>query len=76
MAKRNPDLEEKNVEDAYNFALQMLKQVKVGNIKKIKLNKLVENKNVRQRKDEGVRRWFLDDYFDFIVWYNKDKEIS
>ncbi len=30
---------------------------------------LVENKNVRQRPDEGFRRWFLNDYFDVIVWY-------
>lgn len=30
---------------------------------------LVENKSVRQRPDEGFRRWFMNDYFDLIVWY-------
>lgn len=30
---------------------------------------LVENKNVRQRPDEGFRRWFLNDYLDLILWY-------
>lgn len=33
------------------------------------MDALVENKNVRQRPDEGHRRWFLNDYFDVIVWY-------
>jgi hypothetical protein len=30
---------------------------------------LVENRNVRQRPEEGFRRWFVNDYFDVIVWY-------
>lgn len=30
---------------------------------------LVENRSVRQRPDEGYRRWFLNDFFDLIVWY-------
>lgn len=30
---------------------------------------LTENKTVRQRPDEGFRRWFLNDYFDLILWY-------
>ncbi|MFP4210633.1 MAG: hypothetical protein ACLFR8_05275 [Alkalispirochaeta sp.] len=33
------------------------------------MSALVENKNVRQRPEEGFRRWFLNDYFDVIVWY-------
>ena len=33
------------------------------------MERLVENKTVRQRPDEGYRRWFLNDYFDVIVWY-------
>jgi len=33
------------------------------------MSTLVENKNVRQRPEEGFRRWFLNDYFDVIVWY-------
>ena len=33
------------------------------------MSELVENKNVRQRPDEGFRRWFLNDYFDVIIWY-------
>ena len=28
-----------------------------------------ENRSVRQRPDEGFRRWFLNDFFDLIVWY-------
>lgn len=30
---------------------------------------LSENRGVRQRPDEGFRRWFVNDYFDLIVWY-------
>jgi hypothetical protein len=30
---------------------------------------LVEYRNVRQIRGEGFRRWFSDDYFDLIVWY-------
>jgi hypothetical protein len=30
---------------------------------------LVEYRNVRQIGGEGYRRWFSDDYFDLIVWY-------
>jgi hypothetical protein len=29
---------------------------------------LVEQKNVRQIRGEGYRRWFSDDYFDLIIW--------
>lgn len=32
---------------------------------------LVENKTVRQRPEEGYRRWFLNDFFDLIVWYER-----
>ena len=31
---------------------------------------LVELKNVRQVENEGFRRWFSDDIFDLIVWYD------
>jgi len=31
---------------------------------------LVEYMNVRQIRGEGHRRWFSDDYFDLIVWYD------
>ena len=30
---------------------------------------LTENRNVRQRPEEGFRRWFLNEYFDLIFWY-------
>ena len=32
---------------------------------------LREIKNVRQHAEEGYRRWFVNDFFDLIVWYNK-----
>ena len=35
------------------------------------MQNLTENKSVRQRSDEGYRRWFLNEYFDIIFWYNK-----
>jgi hypothetical protein len=31
---------------------------------------LKEYKDVRQVPGEGPRRWFLDSYFDLIVWYD------
>ena len=31
---------------------------------------LVEYRNVRQIRGEGHRRWFSDEYFDLIVWYD------
>ncbi|UCF98712.1 MAG: hypothetical protein JSV89_04035 [Spirochaetaceae bacterium] len=33
---------------------------------------LWEVRNPRQIKGEGPRRWFTDEYFDLIVWYEKD----
>lgn len=30
---------------------------------------LKENKTVRQREKEGFRRWFVNNYFDIIIWY-------
>ena len=32
---------------------------------------LSEIRNPRQIPAEGFRRWFTDEYFDLIVWYNK-----
>lgn len=37
------------------------------------MDPIVENKNVRQRPEEGYRRWFLNNYFDVIVWYESAK---
>jgi hypothetical protein len=34
---------------------------------------LVEYRNVRQIRGEGHRRWFSDDYFDLIVWYDSPR---
>lgn len=36
---------------------------------------LLEIMDVRQVRGEGKRRWFSDDYFDLIVWYEKDDRI-
>ena len=33
---------------------------------------LHENKEVRQRPEEGYRRWFVNDYFDIILWYDHE----
>jgi hypothetical protein len=37
---------------------------------------LTEFKGVRQREEEGTRRWFFDDYFDLIVWYDNRRQIE
>lgn len=37
---------------------------------------LREWKGVRQRPEEGRRRWFTDEDMDLIVWYTDDDEIS
>ncbi|MBN1412411.1 MAG: hypothetical protein JW969_16305 [Spirochaetales bacterium] len=38
---------------------------------------LEEIRNVRQFPDDPVRRWFSDDYFDLIVWFDgKDRIIG
>ncbi|MFW5684615.1 MAG: hypothetical protein ACOC1I_07170 [Spirochaetota bacterium] len=34
---------------------------------------LREWKSVRQRPEEGFRRWFTDDDMDLIVWYRDDE---
>ena len=34
---------------------------------------LYEIGDVRQHEGEGKRRWFSDDYFDLIIWFNKEK---
>ncbi len=36
---------------------------------------IVEKKDARQIENEGFRRWFTDDFFDLIVWY-ENKEIT
>ena len=36
---------------------------------------LKEFNNLRQIENEDFRRWFSDDYFDLIVWYDKSKSI-
>jgi hypothetical protein len=33
---------------------------------------LSEYKEVRQRDDEGYRRWFSDSYFDIVLWYDRE----
>ena len=35
---------------------------------------LREHQKISQREGEGRRRWFLDDYFDLIVWYEPGDE--
>lgn len=37
---------------------------------------LYEVKNIKQLKGEPLRRWFIDDYFDLIVWLDKQNNIS
>jgi hypothetical protein len=36
---------------------------------------LSEIKNVRQVQGEGPRRWFTDEYFDLIVWYDESRTL-
>ena len=36
------------------------------------LSPLVENKEVRQRPDEGFRRWFVNRHYDIIFWYDRE----
>src|SRR5919197_6045866 len=36
---------------------------------------LAELNHARQAAGERYRRWFMDDYFDLIVWYDPDDEI-
>ena len=35
---------------------------------------LVERTNVRQIAGEGYRRWFSDEYFDLILWYEGEAQ--
>ena len=37
---------------------------------------LIEIKDVRQFEDDDFRRWFTDEFFDLIIWYNKDGGIT
>lgn len=32
----------------------------------------IDPKKVQQYEDEGYRRWFTDEYFDLIVWYDTE----
>ena len=36
---------------------------------------MIEIKNVHQKTGDSFRRWFSDNYFDLIIWYNDEKEI-
>ena len=35
---------------------------------------LAEVKNVRQIPEEGLRRWFMDNDMDLILWYDGDEK--
>ncbi len=37
---------------------------------------LYEIRNIRQNEGEPMRRWFIDDYFDLVVWLNNEEEIQ
>ena len=37
---------------------------------------LTEFKGVRQREEEGIRRWFFNNYFDLIIWYDNSNQIE
>jgi hypothetical protein len=37
---------------------------------------LYEIQNIRQNEGEPIRRWFVDDYFDLVVWMNNDRQID
>jgi hypothetical protein len=36
---------------------------------------LYEFHDVKQYPEEGFRRWFLDDYFDLIIWYDNNQNL-
>jgi len=33
---------------------------------------MLKELNVAQKEEDIFRRWFKDDYFDLIVWYNRN----
>jgi hypothetical protein len=37
---------------------------------------LSEIRDTRQIKGEGFRRWFTDEYFDLIVWYDDARSLT
>ena len=37
---------------------------------------MYEYSNVRQIKGEGTRRWFADEDFDLIIWYDDNNKIK
>jgi len=37
---------------------------------------LIETRNVSQVPNQPRRRWFSDSFFELIVWYGDDKDIS
>lgn len=37
------------------------------------MSALSENRSVRQRPEEGFRRWFVNEFFDLIVWYESSE---
>lgn len=36
------------------------------------MGNIVEIQGVRQRPDEGFRRWFSNNYFDLVFWYEEE----
>jgi hypothetical protein len=37
------------------------------------IEQITENVNVRQRDNEGFRKWYLNSFFDVILWYEENK---
>jgi hypothetical protein len=44
-------------------------------IRKWLIDMMIEANDVKQAGSDVRRRWFSDDYFDLIVWENKNKDI-
>lgn len=40
------------------------------------LYSLIEFDNVSQNEKDSIRRWFLDDFYDLIVWYDLNNNIT
>ncbi len=40
----------------------------------LKNEQMTEFVNVRQRENEGFRKWYLNSFFDVILWYKKNKK--
>ena len=59
-----------------DYITENLKKAKIGDIVKVEINSLQEYVNVSQKEPGLKRKWFSDDKYVLIIWFDKLSKIK